>query len=143
MIPRPVQLGAGVALTAVAGFVDAIGYIELGGFFASFMNGASISLGVGASGNHWAAVRHAAFLIGAFVTGAIMASVISGRMRPWGLPTVLLLEAACLSGAILLIESGWSSADAVVPVVAAIGVQNTALRPVDGVRVGVTYMARW
>lgn len=35
------ELVFGGLLTAVAGFVDAIGYIGLGGLFASFMSGAS------------------------------------------------------------------------------------------------------
>ena len=140
MITRPMQLGLGVLLTMVAGFVDAVGYIELGGFFASFMSGASISLGVSVSGKHWSAVQHAAFLIVVFVTGATVSSIISGIMRPWVLPTILLLEGACLSGALVMIEGGWPSSDSVVPVVAAMGVQNTALRPVNGVRLGVTFM---
>jgi uncharacterized membrane protein YoaK (UPF0700 family) len=41
------QIGVGVLLIAVAGCVDAIGYVALGGFFASFMSGASVSLGSG------------------------------------------------------------------------------------------------
>ena len=32
VIPRSLQIGAGLVLTAVAGFVDAVGFIELGGF---------------------------------------------------------------------------------------------------------------
>ena len=121
-------------LTAVAGFVDAVGFIELGGFFASFMSGASISLGVSASGTEWVAMYHAAVLIAVFVI------VISGVMRPLGVAAAILLEAACLTGAILMIESGWSSSDSVVPVVAAMGIQNTALRPISGIRLGVTFM---
>ena len=69
-ITRSVQVGVGVSLTAVAGFVDAVGYIELGGFFASFMSGASISLGVGA--------RAAGRL---YSTGAFL-SRLSWRRRP-------------------------------------------------------------
>jgi uncharacterized membrane protein YoaK (UPF0700 family) len=139
-IPRSLKLGVGLVLTAVAGFVDALGYIQLGGFFASFMSGASISLGVSASGAEWEAMYHAAVLIAIFVIAAATASVISGIMRPWGIPSALLLEAACLSGATLMIESGWPSFDSVIPVVAAMGIQNTALRPIGGVRLGVTFM---
>jgi uncharacterized membrane protein YoaK (UPF0700 family) len=139
-IPRSLKLGAGVVLTAVAGIVDAVGYIELGGFFASFMSGASISLGVTASGNQWAAAYHAVLLIAVFVIGATIASVVSGILRPWGTPTAILLEAVCLSGAIVMIASGWASSESVVPVVAAMGIQNTAFRPINGVRLGVTFM---
>jgi uncharacterized membrane protein YoaK (UPF0700 family) len=140
MIPRWLRLGTGVVLTAVAGFVDAVGFIELGGFFASFMSGASISLGVGASGSEWTVVYHAARLVAVFVTAATVSTVISGIMRPWGIPTAIVLEAVCLSGAVLMIESGWPSSDSVVPMVAAMGVQNTILHPVNGLRLGVTFM---
>ncbi len=140
VIPRSLQIGVGIVLTAVAGFVDAVGFIELGGFFASFMSGASISLGVSASGTDWVAMYHATVLIAVFVIAATIASVISGVMRPLGVATAILLEAACLTGAILMIESGWSSSDSVVPVVAAMGIQNTALRPISGIRLGVTFM---
>ena len=139
-IAKPVRLSVGLMLTAVAGFVDAVGFIELGGFFASFMSGASISLGVGVSERHWAAVQDAGILIAAFVAAATAASMISGLMRPWGLPSVLFLEGGCLSAAILMAGAGWASSTAVIPVVAAMGVQNTALRPVEGVRLGVTFM---
>ena len=139
--PYPyIEVGAGVLLTAVAGFVDAVGYIELGGFFASFMSGASISLGVALTESHWTAVQHAGFLISAFVAAATTSSMLSGMTRLWSLPTALFLEAVCLSGAVVMVETGWSSTAAVVPVVAAMGVQNTALRPAEGVRLGVTFM---
>jgi uncharacterized membrane protein YoaK (UPF0700 family) len=42
-------------LSALAGYVDAIGFIKLGGFFVSFMSGNSTRLGVGlAHGSHHA-----------------------------------------------------------------------------------------
>lgn len=130
----------GLALTIVAGVVDAIGYIELGGFFASFMSGASISLGVNVSVNEWSSVSQAGLLIAVFVIGATTSSMITGVMRPWGIPVALLLEASCLTAAVLMIARGCSSIDAIVPVVAAMGIQNTALRPINGVRLGVTFM---
>jgi uncharacterized membrane protein YoaK (UPF0700 family) len=139
-IPISLQLWTGALLTVVAGFVDAIGYIELGGFFASFMSGASISLGVSATANQWLAAYHAVLLIIVFVTAATTSSVISGIMRPWGIPTAILLEAACLSAAVLMIESGLPSFESIFPVVAAMGIQNTALRPINGIRLGVTFM---
>jgi uncharacterized membrane protein YoaK (UPF0700 family) len=86
------QVGLGVSLTAVAGCVDTIGYVELGGLFASFRSGASISLGVGVSDGHWGAVRQGALLIAAFLGGATGATVATGVMGAWALPTALLLE---------------------------------------------------
>jgi uncharacterized membrane protein YoaK (UPF0700 family) len=56
-------------LSAVAGFVDAVGFIALGGFFVSFMSGNSTRLGVGLI-EAASAARLAAILIAAFVSGA-------------------------------------------------------------------------
>lgn len=36
-----------IALAALAGYVDAIGFLRLGGFFVSFMSGNSTRLAVG------------------------------------------------------------------------------------------------
>src|SRR3546814_19780604 len=41
------MIAAAVLLAVLAGFVDAIAYISLGGFFASFMSGNTTRLGVG------------------------------------------------------------------------------------------------
>jgi len=140
LIGAPVQIAVGVLLVAVAGCVDAIGYIALGGFFASFMSGASISLGVGLSEGQMGAVYEGIVLIAAFLAGAIVGTVTAGIVGVWALPTVLLLESGLLVGAVLLTGSGWDASVSILPVVAAMGVQNTALRPVNGVRVGVTFM---
>jgi uncharacterized membrane protein YoaK (UPF0700 family) len=139
-IGRRAQVGLGVSLTAIAGCVDAIGYIELGGLFASFMSGASVSLGVGIGERHWGPVFDGAFLIAAFLCGTTTAALMSILAGVWALPAVMLLEAGLLGGAALLTATGWSASTSILPVVAAMGVQNTALRPVDGLRLGVTFM---
>lgn len=133
-------IGLGVLLSAIAGYVDAIAFIELGGFYASFMSGASVSLGVSASGEQWGEVYHALFLIAAFLGGATVATVMAGITGVWALPTVLLLEGGLLTAGALLIRAGWAVSVAILPVVAAMGVQNTAMRPVNGIRLGVTFI---
>ncbi|WP_262269250.1 YoaK family protein [Microvirga yunnanensis] len=140
LIGPHVQVGVGVVLIAIAGYVDAIGYIELGGLFASFMSGASISLGVGISEGHWDAVYKGAVLIAVFLAGTTTATILADVTGIWALPAVLLLEGSCLAGTAVLAGTGWGAAVAILPVVAAMGVQNTVLRPVDGVRLGVTFM---
>jgi len=134
------QIGLGVLLTAIAGCVDAIGFIALGGFFASFMSGASLSLGVAASAGHWNGIYETVRVIGAFLAGTIMATVMAGVTGVWALSIVLSLEAGLLAGAALLAAAGWPDSVAILPVVAAMGVQNTALRPMNGMRLGATFM---
>src|SRR5690606_2152864 len=106
----------------------------------SFMSGASIALGIGISEANWSAVPEAGRLIAAFLAGAVAATVIAGRVGVWALPAVLVLEGALLAGAVGLLALRRPLSVCILPVVAAMGVQNTALRPVDGVRLGVTFM---
>jgi len=48
-------LSLGLLLTATAGFIDAVGFIALGGFYTSFMSGNTTQLGTGlATGEGWA-----------------------------------------------------------------------------------------
>ncbi|WP_312896949.1 YoaK family protein [Microvirga soli] len=134
------QIATGGLLTAVAGFVDAIGYIGLGGLFASFMSGASVSLGVGLADGHSDPVHQGVLMIASFLGGVTLATVLASLAGAWRLPAILLLEALLLAAAVVLVSSGWTIAAAILPVVAAMGVQNAALQPVHGVRLGVTFI---
>jgi uncharacterized membrane protein YoaK (UPF0700 family) len=81
----PVQIVLGVLLTAAAGFVDAIGYNGLGGLFASFMSGASVSLGVGLGDGHWGAVQQGLVMIASFLGGVTLGTVLTGVAGAWAL----------------------------------------------------------
>ena len=66
-----------IGLSALAGYVDAVGFIQLGGFFVSFMSGNSTRLGVGLiERSNDAAV--AGGLIAVFIAGVIAGSL-TGR----------------------------------------------------------------
>ena len=58
------------ALTALSGYVDAMGFIALGGYFVSFMSGNSTRLGVGLE-SAWSKAALPAMLIGLFVAGLL------------------------------------------------------------------------
>jgi len=92
------QVVLGGLLTGVAGFVDAIGYIGLGGLFASFMSGASVSLGVGLGDGYWEPVQQGVMMIASFLGGVMLGTVLIGTTGAWVLPTVLFLEALLLAG---------------------------------------------
>ena len=67
-----------VCLSALAGFVDAVAFINLGGFFVSFMSGNSTRLGVGLAQS--AANAGVAFgLIATFVAGVVLGSLLGRR----------------------------------------------------------------
>ena len=124
------------ASAGLAGFVDAVAFVQLGGFFVSFMSGNSTRAGVGlAFGSAHALL--AAGLIVAFVCGVALGSItarLSRRVHVRTSVVVLLLTlAAALSSA------GWLTAGAL-GLALAMGAMNAALEEGGQTRVGVTYM---
>ncbi|RYY24998.1 MAG: DUF1275 domain-containing protein [Sphingomonadales bacterium] len=75
-MPQPLIVIA-MCLAALAGFVDALAFTSLGGFFASFMSGNSTRLGVGLGGGGMGEAMTALALVMSFVGGVIVASVIA------------------------------------------------------------------
>ena len=74
-------LAAGLAM--LAGYVDAIGFLRLGGLFVSFMSGNSTQLGVAIAG-HAGGVAVAAGLLACFVLGVVLGARVAlaaGRRR--------------------------------------------------------------
>ena len=136
LAPRTRLLAA--SLSALAGYVDAIGFLGTGGFFVSFMSGNSTRLGVGLSQHVAFAVTAAAF-VGAFVAGVVSASLLIGR-RPHRRAS-LVLGIVALS---LAIAAGIAP---VTPrlmtfalVAFAMGAVNLMFEADGEVRVGLTYM---
>ncbi len=66
-----------ICLAALAGFVDALAFTSLGGFFASFMSGNSTRLGVGLGAGLPGDAAVAGGLVMSFVSGVIIASVVT------------------------------------------------------------------
>lgn len=127
-----------IGLSALAGYVDAVGFLATGGFFVSFMSGNSTRLGVGIaemSGN--AAI--AAMLIGSFLAGVIAGSLVgrmAGRLHRTLVPALL---AALLAGAAILgdFHQLWPAA---ILMASAMGVENIFFAEGTDVRIGLTYM---
>ena len=139
MNQSPIRVRAfACALAAVAGYLDAIGFLHLGGFFVSFMSGNTTRLGVGLIGNFSEAAT-AALLIALFVIGVMLGSLIAhaaGRREKVAvLGTMSLLLAA---GALLADMS--AERMAVIAVVLAMGMENTVFRRNGEVSIGLTYM---
>ena len=127
------------ALSALAGFVDAIGFVESGGFFVSFMSGNSTRLGVGLV----ASLSHAALaggIILAFVAGVAGGSLVghaAGERRRAG--AVLLAIAVLLLAAATVGLGGWHFAALGLTAVA-MGAENAIFERGGEVRIGLTYM---
>jgi uncharacterized membrane protein YoaK (UPF0700 family) len=126
-------------LSALAGYIDGIGFIHLGGLFVSFMSGNSTRLGVSAAEADWPKALQALGLIALFVAGAAAGSVIvlgRGRQRQ---ALLLLVEALLLGGGALGYEFGWSQS-AIAAIVLAMGLENAVFQIHGGAGLGLTYV---
>jgi uncharacterized membrane protein YoaK (UPF0700 family) len=127
------------ALSALAGYVDAIGYLHLGGLFVSFMSGNSTRMGVSLADGHWASAAESLGLIALFVVGAAAGSLIvlghGVHRQPW----VLLAEAVLLAAAALAYAFDRSDA-AIAAIVLAMGMENAVFQIHGGAGLGLTYV---
>jgi len=125
-------------LSGLAGFVDALGFMQLGGFFVSFMSGNSTRLGVGlATGSGAAAV--AGGLILTFVLGVMAGSWLGLKAGPQRRLAVLALVSGMLACAATLASLGavWP---AVLFMTLAMGAENAVFDRDGEVDIGLTYM---
>jgi uncharacterized membrane protein YoaK (UPF0700 family) len=133
------NLALACALSAMAGYVDGIGFLHLGGLFVSFMSGNSTRLGVSLAQAHWSNAAEAIGLILLFVIGAACGSLIvlgrGANRQPW----VLLVEAMLLALAALCYAFGLSNA-AVAAMVLAMGLENAVFQIDGGAGLGLTYI---
>jgi uncharacterized membrane protein YoaK (UPF0700 family) len=127
------------ALSALAGYVDGIGFLHLGGLFVSFMSGNSTRLGVSLAQGQWQSAAAALGLIVLFVIGAAAGSlIVLGRgdhRQPW----VLLAEAVLLAAAALAYAFGQANI-AIGAIVLAMGLENAVFQIDGGAGLGLTYV---
>jgi uncharacterized membrane protein YoaK (UPF0700 family) len=127
-----------VGLSALAGFVDAIGFIKLGGFFVSFMSGNSTRLAVGLA-QHSSQASIAAGLVITFIVGVILGSLTGRRAGHHRRPTVLVLVGVLLAAAASLnffeFERG-----GIIAMGLAMGAENAVFEEDGEARIGLTYM---
>ena len=125
-------------LSALAGFVDAIGFILSGGFFVSFMSGNSTRLGVGIAESARAALVAAA-IIACFLGGVVGGSLLGSRFERRR-PAAVLLAIAAIIGLAALLQQAGSSGYAIALLAVAMGAENAVFERDGEVRLGVTYM---
>ena len=126
------------ALSASAGYVDAVGFMMTGGFFVSFMSGNSTRLAVGlADGAAYAAL--ALSLIVAFVAGVSLGAFV-GRSAKERRPFAVLLLVSSLIATAAVAASAGADRLAVLVLALAMGAENTIFAEGGEVRIGLTYM---
>lgn len=127
-----------ITLSALAGFVDAVGFLSANGYFVSFMSGNTTRLGV-ALGTNPAKALVPALLIGGFICGVSAGALASLRAGRWRKPAVLALVAALLLAGAGARAAG-SERAMLFALVLAMGAINNTFQRGGEVTVGLTYM---
>lgn len=128
-----------ISLAALAGFVDAMGFLSLGGFYVAFMSGNSTLLSVGVATGTESRIALAGGLVGCFVAGVALGTLLGARMarqRPAG---VLLVVAVLLAAACGLDLARAETACGLV-LALAMGTENTVFQRQGQAGIGLTYM---
>ncbi|GAA1694722.1 YoaK family protein [Microbacterium sediminicola] len=132
------QFAIAASLAALAGYVDGIGFLALGGYFVSFMSGNTTRAGVELVGMDLGAAGLGLLVIMSFVAGVIAGTVISSDTHDRG-PMVLVAVAVFIAAAALLsnLDVRWPMA---ILLAAGMGAVNTVFSGRAEASFGITYM---
>jgi uncharacterized membrane protein YoaK (UPF0700 family) len=141
IMTRPWQLTFGLLLTALAGYIDAIGFIRLSSFYTSFMSGNTTQMGVSIAHGQFAQALMPTVLIMMFLMGSTLGSGLAiVTPAPWKTTAVLTYEAILIFGTfaigLRLPDVGLVS----LFLALAMGAQNAVLGSVQGFRAGTTFV---
>ncbi len=127
-----------VALAALAGYVDAVGYLSAGGYFVSFMSGNTTRLGV-SLGTDPMRAWPPALLIAGFVIGVTSGALVAHRAGRNSKPAVAVLVTALL---LCAATARMQQAPLVMlaALVIAMGTINNTFQRGGEVAIGITYM---
>ncbi|WP_407529676.1 YoaK family protein [Methylobacterium oryzisoli] len=131
----------GLALTATAGWIDAIGFLRLGGLYTSFMSGNTTQFAVALGQADGAGALPVGALLAAFAGGSVLGGLARGAApAQWVAALVLTLEALLLGTATALALASPDALPATLLLAFAMGAQNAALVQVAGFRAGTTFV---
>ena len=127
-------------LSSAAGFVDAVGFIHLGGYFVSFMSGNSTRGGTALAEGNWMGFALAFGLVAAFLAGVISASILRRLVPSRKRMAVMLYVTLALASAVVLFDLGVGSWLAPAIMAVAMGAENVIFERDGEVSIGLTYM---
>jgi uncharacterized membrane protein YoaK (UPF0700 family) len=131
------ELALAITLTMIAGGVDAIGFLQLGHLFVSFMSGNSTQLAVSAGRGDWHESQIAGAIIASFVIGVMLGRILSRYAGRWCRPVVLAVEALLLTAAAVAFLASPIGAGLMA---VAMGLQNAVIHNVAGTKTRVTFV---
>jgi uncharacterized membrane protein YoaK (UPF0700 family) len=122
-------------MTALAGFLDAVGYVQLQHLYVSFMSGNSTQFGMAVARADWTDILLAGVVIGSFIVGACLGTLVCEVSDRFEIFAVLGSEFLIFLAALALAASAYNRA-ALVLVALAMGAQNNLHQIVAGADVG-------
>lgn len=128
-----------IALSTLAGYVDATGFLSAGGIFVSFMSGNSTRLGIAVARGQWDNVLLIVEVVGLFVLGVTLGTLLARRVGRWRKPVILLLVAALLTVAAAAQEVHLSRLG-MGAMLLAMGAENAIFQRGGEVSIGLTYV---
>ncbi|GEO00182.1 hypothetical protein NSE01_20140 [Novosphingobium sediminis] len=127
-----------IALSGLAGFVDAVGFLSANGYFVSFMSGNSTRLGVALGTSANAALLPASLIV-TFLCGVTLGALVALKAGARRKPVILWLVAVLLLLGATARALGYETAMLALLVLAMGAINNTFQRGGE-VTVGLTYM---
>lgn len=134
------HLVLGMLLTGAAGFVDAVGFIELGGFFVSFMSGNTTQGGAALIEGAWPVFGFTLSLVALFFIGSTIGAFLAFSSPRWG---PALASSAVFLGVLAtmaMVLLGVPATNAMLVLAASAGAQNAILPMRNTVRLGATFV---
>ncbi|GJD48775.1 hypothetical protein OPKNFCMD_1501 [Methylobacterium crusticola] len=129
-----------LALSALAGCADAIGFLEFSQLFMSFMSGNTTRFGAAVSLGDWSMATRVGSTIALFSFGAFLGTLIAAAVGYWRLAVLLTLQAALLSIGLVMPRGPFAFPLHAYPIVLALGMQNAVLQDEDGRSLALTYV---
>ncbi len=133
--PLLAALALTLAIVALAGFVDALSFLQFKGLFVSFMSGNTTSLGVAAAKADGAKLHQLLLVISLFVGGVVLGTLLHNRAgERWSTSLILSMVSMLLALAhaypLLAIEG----------LTLAMGILNASVHEVGGAKVSLTFV---
>lgn len=133
------QLGQALLLVALAGFVDAIGYLALSGLFVSFMSGNSTQFAASLASGDTAAAVSAALLIVLFLAGVASGALLVEIGPRFASAGILAGESVLICAVVVTARDGVTVVH-LLPLAFAMGAQNNLRQAVAGTTLGSTFV---
>lgn len=144
-LSHPAKLRSGqtvpaVVLTLVAGYVDAIGFLRLGGVYVANMSGNSVSVGIHAAHGSWSTVAERLLTIGMYVLSLLLTRMVVDAALERGFRRIV---ACCLlleGGFLIVFRTSAGHNAGIVLGAAAMGIQAATLSKFSDVTIYTAFV---